>query len=391
MKFKFPFARKSSLIGLGVILALIVIGVLVYVFAFATPSAPPPNIVTVRRGDLSAFVNASGRVRAKKTLRLSLPPSGVVATIEKLESDPVEKDDVILTITAEDAQRRLKQAELSFNSRQLEIARAKSAPRDEDIEVARANLRKSTLYVAIAESNYNTSPTPQNTLALEAARSDLDSTRANFNRLVGGPSADELRNLDNALTLAQMDYDAAKLLASQTKLLAPFKGTVTEISVRVGDYVGGGGQLAVIADLTALEIAAEVDEIDVSQVEVGQNVEVRLDAFPGERFAGKVMRLFPTASAQRGSTSYSALVDFDPRNIKVRVGMGAPLKIQTIEKKNVLVVPNRALKNVGTRKAVRIVAPGAPRDVLVEVGASDGNNTEIVSGLNEGDQILGSQ
>ena len=52
-----------------------------------------------------------------------------------------------------------------------------------------------------------------------------------------------------------------------------------------------------------------------------------------------------------------------------------------------LLVPNRALKSVGTRKAVHIVAPGAPRDVIVETGVTDGNETEIISGVNAGDQV----
>jgi hypothetical protein len=84
---------------------------------------------------------------------------------------------------------------------------------------------------------------------------------------------------------------------------------------------------------------------------------------------------------------YGAVVDFDATNFKVRPGMGASLKIQTVEKNGVLLVPNRALKSVGTRKAVRIVAPGDPRDVIVETGVTDGNETEIVSGLNEGDLV----
>jgi multidrug efflux pump subunit AcrA (membrane-fusion protein) len=117
-------------------------------------------------------------------------------------------------------------------------------------------------------------------------------------------------------------------------------------------------------------------------------VEVRLDAFPGELLQGKLLRLFPAASTQRGTTVYPAIIEFDAKNLKVRVGMGANLKILTVEKKNVLIVPNRALKNVGTRKAVRVVAPGEPRDVIVEIGVTSGSETEIVSGLNEGDQIL---
>lgn len=385
MNFNFPFTRKQVLLGLGGLVALIVISAIAYVLTL--PQAPPPNIVTVRRGDLSASVNASGRVRAKKSLRLMTPVSGIVATIEKFEGDEVKQGEVVIALTSEEVQRRLKQAELNFSSRQLEITRAKSAPRDEDIEIARANLRKATLYAAAAEANYNAAQTAQNAAAQESARNDLDVARASFNRVVNGPSREELQALDNSLALAQIELDAIKQLAAQSKVVAPFTGTITEINVRVGEYVGSYAQLAVMADLTALEIAAEVDEIDIANVAVGQNVEVRLDAFPGERLAGKIVRLFPAASAQRGSTSYAAIVDFDPRTLKVRVGMGTPLKIITLEKKGVLTVPNRALKNVGTRKAVRIVAPGAPRDELVEIGVSDGANTEIISGVREGDQV----
>jgi len=121
---------------------------------------------------------------------------------------------------------------------------------------------------------------------------------------------------------------------------------------------------------------------------VGQKVEVRFDAFPGERFAGILTRLFPAASAQRGSTVYTAIVEFDRRGFEIRPGMGASLCILTVEKQGVLLVPNRALTSVGMRKAVRIVAPGEPRDVIVEIGVSDGNETEIISGVNEGDQVL---
>lgn len=373
---------------------LIILGaiVLFFVIAFALASNSAPNrvaasgtTVAASKGDLRATVNAIGKVRAKKSARLALPVSGYIATIEKYEGDQVNVGDVILTLRAEDAARRVKQVELNLSSRQLDLARAKAAPRDEDIEIARTNLRKATLAVAAVESAYDAAPTAQNAAAREAARLDLEIARAQFNRVVNGPSKEEIELLQNAVNNAKLELEAAQNSLTQTKLTAPFTGTVTEINVRPGELVGGFNPLAAVADLNALEIAAEIDEIDVATTDVGQSVEVRLDAFPGERFAGRVMRLYPAASTQRGSTVYGAVVDIDPRTFKVRPGMGASLKIATIEKKNVLLVPNRALKNVGARKAVTVAGRG---DVIVEVGVSDGTETEIVSGLNEGDQIV---
>ncbi len=355
--------------------------------ALSTPQTAA-NAVAVRRGDISASVTATGNVQSKKAAKLSLPASGTVATISRAEGDDVNAGDVILALRADDANRRVRQAELNLQNRQLDLARAKAAPRDEDIEIARANLQKATIGAAAADTAYAASPTAQNDALRQASRADLDIARANFNRTVNGPTQEELDAAQNAITAAQLDLDAAKSALAQTRVTAPFTSTVTEIDAREGELVGGFNTLAAVADLTALQIAAQIDEIDVAHVKVGQKVQMRFDAFPGEQFDGSLIRLFPAASTQRGSTVYGAIVDFSARSFQIRPGMGASLKILTIDKQGVLLVPNRALKNVGTRKAVTVVAPGPTRDAVVETGVTDGNNTEIVNGLSEGDQVL---
>ena len=353
----------------------------------ATSSPTAANAVTAHRGDIYATVTATGKVQSKKLAKLSLPQSGIVASISKMEGDNVNAGEVILSLRGDDANRRVQQAQLNLQNRQLDLARAKNAPRDEDIDIARANLQKATAAAASAEAAYTTSPTAQADAVRQVTRADLDIAKANFNRVLNGPSREELDALQNAVSAAQLDLDAAKNAFAQTKLTAPYTSTVTEVNVREGELVGGFSPLAMVADLTALQIATEIDEIDVAHAQVAQTVEIRFDAFPGEQFEGKVTRLFPAASTQRGTTVYSAVVDFDTRGFKIRPGMGATMKIRTIEKKDVLLVPNRALKNVGARKAVQIIAPGQPRDVIVETGVTDGNETEIIRGLNEGDQV----
>ncbi|MBI4786093.1 MAG: efflux RND transporter periplasmic adaptor subunit [Chloroflexi bacterium] len=372
-------------------LGIATVGVAAAVVAILLAATSPrtlANAATARRGDISATVSATGKVQSRKGAKLALPQSGIVASVSKMEGDDVNAGDVILSLRADDANRRVQQAQLNLQNRQLDLARAKGAPRDEDIEIARANLQKATAAAAAAEANYTASPTTQNDTVRQVTRADLDIAKANFNRVVNGPSKEELDALQNAITAAQLDVDAARNSLAQTRLIAPYNSTVLEVNVREGELVGGFSPLAVIADLTALQIATEIDEIDVAHAQVGQTVQVRFDAFPGEQFEGKVTRLFPAASTQRGTTVYSAVVEFNPGAFKVRPGMGATMKIRTIEKKSVLLVPNRALKNVGTRKAVHVLAPGQERDVIVETGVTDGNETEIVSGLNEGDQVL---
>jgi HlyD family secretion protein len=378
-----PTLRGLAL-GIGIIIFLAVLAAVLVVVL--TPRAAA-NAVAVRRGDISASVTATGKVQSKKLARLSLPQGGIVASVSKMEGDDVNSGDVILSLRADEANRRVQQAQLTLSNRQLDLARAKAAPRDEDIDIARANLQKATAIAAAADAAYTASPSALNDAARQTTRADLDIARANFNRTLNGPTQEELDALQNAITAAQLDVDAAKAALTQTKVTAPYTSTVTEIDAREGELVGAFSTLAAVADLNTLVIAADIDEIDVAHVVVGQAVQIRLDAFPGERFDGKVTRLFPAASTQRGTTTYSAVVDFDPHGLKVRPGMSGTMQVQTITKKGVLLVPNRALKSAGTRKAVHILAPGEPRDVIVETGVTDGNETEIVNGISEGDQI----
>ncbi len=383
---KFPPTPLSRRLEIGlVVVSLLAIGALT--LAALSPRSNP-NAVPVRRGDISASISATGKVSPKKTAKLSLPQSGIVATISKTEGDDVNPGAVILSLKADDANRRVKQADLNFQNRQSDLASAKQAPSDVDVDIARANLQKATLAAAAADAAYTAAPSAQTDAARQSAHADLDIARANFTRVVNGPTPEQIDTLQNAVTAAQLDLDAARASLAQMQLTTPYTSTVTEIDVHEGELVGSFAQLAVVSDLKSLQIAADIDEIDVAHAAVGQAVQVRFDAFPGESFDGKLTRLFPAASTQRGSTTYSAIVDFDAKGANIRPGMGATLKIQTIEKTGVLLVPNAALKSVGTRKAVHIVAPGEPRDVIVETGVSDGSNTEVVSGqVNEGDQV----
>ncbi len=372
---------------LAILAGSVVLAIVAAIALIATAPRATANTVAARRGNISATVTATGKVQSSRSAKLALQMSGMVASIKKHEGDDVAAGDVILELKADDVNRRVQQAQLNVQNRQLDLQRAKAAPSDEDIEIARANLQKAMLAAAAADANYTASPTTQNDGLRQAARADLDIARANFNRTVNGPTQDQLDQLQNAVTAAQLDLDSAKASLAQAKLSAPYTSTVTEVDVRDGELAGAGMQLAAVADLKALQIAAEIDEIDVANVANGQTVQVRLDAFPGESFDGTVTRLFPAASTARGATVYDAIVDFDPKGLQVRLGMGGSLKIKTIEKQGVLLVPNNAIKNIGTQKAVHIVSPGPERDVIVETGVTDGSNTEIVRGVNEGDSI----
>jgi RND family efflux transporter MFP subunit len=373
-------------------IALVVIGAMIAggaYFYFNQPNARAQTTVTVARGDLKATVNANGRVRAEKSLRLAFPTSGLITQVNVQEGDAVKQGDVLAMLDQREIERRVKQAEMNLQARQADLAEAQQPPQAQELEIAQQGLKKAAFALAAAQDRYKKDASNDNKVAQDLAQSDYEIARANFERQTRGASQKQLNDLQRAIDSAQMDLDNARAALAETELKAPFDGVVTEVNAVAGTLLGGYNPVVGIADLTQLEILADIDEIDVAHVQEGQRVDLRFDAFPGETVTGTLTRLFPTANNDRGATVYRAVIALDPTKLKLRPGMGVTANIATLEKKNVLTVPARALKSAGGQKIVVVRdANGNTRNVVVETGVSDGNHTEIVSGVNEGTIVV---
>jgi RND family efflux transporter MFP subunit len=378
-------SRPWFWVALLLVVALIAGGAYFY---FNQPSGRAQTTVPVTRGDLKATVNANGRVRAETSARLAFAFSGLVKAVKVQEGDAVKAGDVLAEQDRTESERRVQQAESNLATRLDDLSAAQQPPQAAELEIAQQSLKKAALALAEAEDEYEQDATDDNRVAKELAQSDYEIARANFERQTRGASRFELDRLQRAVEAARIDLQNARDALDKTKLVAPFDSTITEVNTQPGELLGGYNPVISIADLSKLEIVADIDEIDVAEVQVGQSVELRFDAFPGKTAQGKLTRLFPAASTDRGATVYRAIVTLEPTELKLRPGMGATLKIATVEKKDVLRVPARALKDAGTQKIVVVQDGGGTRNVVVETGLSDGDNTEIISGVSEGTVIV---
>jgi HlyD family secretion protein len=274
------------------------------------------------------------------------------------------------------------------------LDKARAGASSEEIEIAQANLRKAALAKQVAQAAYDeivneeNAETSPEALALQQATIDYQIAQRNYERLVNAPPADELAALEKQLESAQLALERAQVQWEEMQLIAPLAGTVVRVETREGEMVSAYRPVVVIADLTSLQIIAEVDEIDVAEVAPGQEVTIRLDAYPGQTLPGTIGSLAPAASLQRSSTVYEAVVEFDAEGLALRLGMGANLKIITLEKGGVLLVPNRAIQPIGRRRVVKVVDGRSIREVEVITGLSNESETEIVEGLAEGQKIL---
>ena len=172
-----------------------------------------------------------------------------------------------------------------------------------------------------------------------------------------------------------------------TPVVAPIGGTVIQRKVEPGQSFTGADALLVIADLLLVE--AQVDETDIAQVRLNLPARIVLDAYPEEPVPATVGAVAYEAKTVSNVTTYT--VDVLPTKVPpaMRSGMTATVTFVIVAKENVLQVPAHALRDKDGRKSVLVPQPkGAPREQAVETGLSDGRQTEILSGLAEGEKLL---
>ncbi len=318
-----------------VIIILVVAGVVLGSSALLSDNKPGEGATfTLRRGNISAVVRTTGKLEPVRQTRLTFRASDSLRRVYVKPGDFVPAGTLLMELDTTQLEKQLAQAQ---------------AQRD----VARFNLS------AQAEKAQNT------------------------------PSVSELYAAARQSELADAPLANARANLEAARLYAPFEGTILTVDVSEGDNINFGQPVATIADLNRFQVRAEVDEIDVANVAVGQSVQFSLDAFPGKSFEGRVALVSPSPGQRQGSTIYPTTISFNkPTEVYLRPGMAANLTITSLSHTNVLLVPNRALETIGLRKyATRLRSDGALEKTPVETGLTNPDQSEIISGLNEGDKI----
>jgi HlyD family secretion protein len=161
------------------------------------------------------------------------------------------------------------------------------------------------------------------------------------------------------------------------------------LEIAPGDHVGAYEPFGAIADPAELWAVAVVPEDQARLVGVGQQATVRLDVYPDQTYAGSVLQIGSTPVAWQGGAAYEVVVALDmTQDVPAAVQVGADVTILGRQREGVLVVPNRALITIAGTTYVEIVGPsGEAERIEVRVGISSDTETEIVSGLEQGQEI----
>ncbi|NJN65452.1 MAG: efflux RND transporter periplasmic adaptor subunit [Chloroflexaceae bacterium] len=225
---------------------------------------------------------------------------------------------------------------------------------------------------------------------IEAAQASLDQAMAQYEKLTAPSTETDLRIQQANVLKAENALERARIDLENAELDAPFDGIIIAMNIVPGSIIGESTAAFTVIDRDPLHVDLTLNENDVTQVAVGQEVQLTISALTGWEAAGTVTYVAPVAETDSSVVTYRVRVSFPDNDPRVKVGMTADLEIIANKVENVLLVPSTALIPQGEQQTVMLVDPvsQSPRPQVVETGLSDGTYTEITSGLEEGNQIV---
>lgn len=376
-----------------IIIAIAVVAVVATAFYFLRPKtvdASKINIETaaVKTGTISKTVTATGTLEAITTVEVGTQVSGIVENIYVDFNSYVKRGQLLAKLDTTNLSAAMEQSRATLDNAKAEL----------DYQQANYD-RLEPLY-------------KKNMLA----KSDFDQATYNLNKAKASYSNALAQHKKNKINL---DY---------AFIHSPIDGIVLNRAVEEGQTVAASFNtptlFTIANDLTQMEVQADVDEADIGQVKQGQRVEFKVDAYPDQSFEGTVteVRLEPTVT--NNVVTYTIIINAPNPDYKLMPGMTAETSIFVLEKKDLIVVPSKALRftpdqtllisymmgqgkpgkpegmpapgkmpdfsqqNANGGKMVWVKKDSLIRPVPVEIGLDDDINTEIISGLKEGEEVI---
>ena len=308
----------------------------------------------------NAVLTASGYVVARRKAAVASKGTGTLVYLGVEEGDRVEKGQVIARLEDADVAAALQRAK--------ENLRVEEA----DLKDAKQSLERQRILV---KGGF-------------VAQAEFDAAEARYNRVVA------------TIDAAKSAVKEAEVAVENTRIVAPFDGTVLKKNADVGEIVAplagaasSRAAVVTIADLGSLEVEADVSEANITRVTSGQNCEIRLDAYPDRAYGGAVSKIVPTAD--RAKATVLVKINFKSYDHRVLPEMSA--KITFLVKgfgadpaafQPVLTVPAAAVVERSGRLVVFQVKAGLAVEVPVTTGRRIGDLIEITQGLQDGDKVI---
>ena len=351
--------------------------------ATSTDLASAQAAVASAQAAYDAAVVAAGTTGSQlEAARASLQKAQVALEKAQLDyTDAIQKNanDRAALAAYQQAQIDYQQAKANYDS----LADTAGSDANSKIQAAAAQLEQ-------AKANLAKLTNPATAADLAAAQASIDQAKANLAKLTAPATETDIAIQEAAVTQAEAAVKQAELNLEQATLRAPFAGLVTDVSIVPGSQVNAATPAISLMDVSTMHVKMLLNENDVVRAKLGQPVQLSIDSLPDWQATGAVDYIAPSAQKVNGVVTYDVKVTFANSDPRIKAGMTANLTIVVANKKGVLLVPNTALLPKGAGHVVQV--PNADgkgfTEVDVTTGLTDGTNTEIVSGLSEGQRII---
>jgi len=344
---------------------------------FTRPAPLRVQLVKVERGMVEATVSntRAGTVKPCRRAKLAASSGGQIEHLLVKKGQRVKEGEVLLELWDKDlqAQQRLAQEQLATAQTQEQQACVQADLAEKEAD--RAQQLKEKGFISAEGLDQKVSAAKISRAGCEVARSQIEQSKSRI--------------------------AVARAGLQRMVLRAPFDGIVADISGELGEYATpsppGIPTLPAIdlIDDRCMFVSAPIDEVDAANIKAGQVARITLDAVKGKTFAGKVKRVAPyVLEIEKQARTVEVEVAFDepPSEENLLVGYSADVEIVHTSHANVLRIPTQALLPAQTaQEAKRVLlygADGVLEERAVTTGLANWDHTEIISGLNEGDQIV---
>ncbi|OBW96276.1 efflux RND transporter periplasmic adaptor subunit [Gallibacterium anatis] len=367
---------KKRILGIAVVLII-----LAAIYYFNLQSQPKTTYLTetAKYSDIQQTVVATGTVRSSNRVEVGARVSGKVEKILVKLGQKVKKGELIAELDSITQENTLNSAQAQLAAYKAQLVAAQTAYR-----VANSNFQRiAKLYKRKASSLDD----------YENAQNNLDSAKAN------------VEQIQAQIKQSEIEVNTAATNLNYTKITSPIDGTVISIPVSVGQTVNANQTTPTIiqvADLDTMLIKPEISEGDITKIKPGMKVQFTTLAEPDEIYQAEIASVDPAITtltdneysesvSDTNAIYYYANVLVPNPEHKLQIGMTTQNTIITAQKQHVLVVPTLAIQKRNGQNSVQILDGDKVVEKVIQIGLHDDINTEILSGLNEGDNVILSQ
>ena len=361
---------------------------------------------TVKRGELKSVLMEQGAIKPQvgAQIEIGTRATGEIIKMNVKVGDKVTKGQLIAKLDSRDIEKQIKQAkdQIYILNKELQLEQ-ETYPFQRNINLEQIRDATSRMQTALGKYERELYLYRRGFSAkeeLDTIRTDYDTAKAALNQ-----AQLELKRYDREhfLTVERLKLEIERqksyleelnVRLSYTEIYSPINGIVTQVTAEEGETLVSGlqvGNLITVLNPELLELWIYVDETDISKVSVGQSVEYTVDTYPEKTFIGKIDRINISPDIFENIVYYRAIVNIDNKTAEfLKPEMTTQCKIIIASKKDVLVVPNEALKwKDGHYIVYKIIndETNLVEEVPIKMGERGDVTTEVIEGLKEGDKV----